>query len=439
MSRPFQDPSRGGGSPGARWLVRHWAALGLALVVGLGLRVLLLPAVGVRQDMDVFALWIHQTVVAPLGELYRTDISFPPVMAYVFWAVGQVAPVFGAAVDASTDAARVALKTPAVVADLGIAVGVAFLLRHRPRWAVLAAWIVAVFPLFWYLSAWWGQFESIYVLVGLLAAILAIEGRMGLSAIVLAIAIMTKPQALPIAIPFAAWYLARIGPGGLARMALIGAATIVVLWLPFAADGGPLRYAANLAAYQDDDFAVLSLRAWNPWWIVQQNPTRDAFMSDLLPILGPLTPRLIGFVLAALLTIPILVATYRSPTQRTLLLAIATSVLLAFTVLTTMHERYVYAAVVFLLPLLPDVRLRVVWIVLGLLATANILATAPAFPEIRLVFSNESVTSYGWAAAELLVFGVCLWELVRTARRAPHRSAGQQGTQPITNGEQVPA
>jgi Gpi18-like mannosyltransferase len=437
------DPTRGGGGPATAWRRSDRLLLGAAIVVGVVVRLVLLPAVGVRQDMDVFALWIHQTVVGPLSELYRTDMSFPPVMAYVFGLVGQLAPVFATATDASSDAARIALKLPAVVADLGLVLGVAFLLRRRPGWAVVAAWLVALVPVTWYLSAWWGQFESIYVLFGLLAAILAIEGRFGLSAVVLAIAVMTKPQALPIALPFVAFYLARLGPAGLVRMTLIGAGAVVVLWLPFLADGGPLRYAGNLAAYQGDDFAVLSLRAWNPWWILQQSPTRDAFLSDLGPLVGPLTPRLIGFVLVTLAAIPILVATYRAPTQRTLLLAVGTAVLAAYTLLTTMHERYIYAAVIFLLPLIPELRMRIAWIGLAALATASFLATAPAFPEIRLVFSNDSPTSYGWAIAELGIFLFCLWELVRSSRQpvavAPATGSGPGEPQPVANGEQVPA
>lgn len=415
--------------------------VGAALLVGLALRVALMPAVGVRQDMDVFALWIHETVVAPFGELYRTDITFPPVMADVFWLVGRLAgPVFSTATDASAEAARVALKGPAVVADLGIVIGVAFLLRRRPRWAVLAAWIASLLPVTWYLSAWWGQFESIYVLFGLLAAILAIEGRLGLSAVIVAVALMTKPQALPIAVPFAAYYLARAGLGGTLRLAAIGALTVLVLWLPFLADGGPGRYLGNLARYQGDDFAVLSLRAWNPWWIVQGAPSRGAFLSDLGPLVGPVTPRLVGFAATALALVPVLVATYRAPTQRTLLLAVATSVLAAFTFLTTMHERYVYGAVIFLLPLLPEVRLRIAWLVLAALTTASLLATAPAFPEIRQVFSNDAATSYLWAAAEFGVFLVCLWELVRGSRQdATTSSAGEQGAQAVADGEQVPA
>ena len=107
----------------------------------------------------------------------------------------------------------------------------------------------------------------------------------------LAVALMTKPQALPFLLPFAAWFWAtrrlaraRSGP------ALIGAAVIVVLWLPFIPAGGPANYLENLAEYQDDIFTILSLRAWNVWWLVQDARAPAATSSPTTcAFLGPLT------------------------------------------------------------------------------------------------------------------------------------------------------
>ncbi len=47
-----------------------------------------------------------------------------------------------------------------------------------------------------------------------------------------------------------------------------------------------------------------------------------------------------------------------------------------------MHERYAYAALVFLALLLPDRRILALWIVLGVAVTLNLLAAAPPTPEI---------------------------------------------------------
>ena len=60
----------------------------MALVV----RALLLPSPGLRSDMDIFAAWTHWIATNPLGQAYRTDLAFPPVMVYVFWVLGLVEP-----------------------------------------------------------------------------------------------------------------------------------------------------------------------------------------------------------------------------------------------------------------------------------------------------------------------------------------------------------
>ena len=131
-------------------------------------------------------------------------------------------------------------------------------------------------PLTWYVSAWWGQFESIYVLLGLLAAILVLADHPIPAAAALGLAVMTKPQALPFLVPFAAYALGRYGWRRAAVLGAVAGAVAAATWLPFLADGGPSRYLGNLGHYQDQVFAVLSLRAWNVWWLVQEPATGGA-------------------------------------------------------------------------------------------------------------------------------------------------------------------
>jgi len=70
--------------------------------------------VGLRADTDQFGGWVHQLATGlPLGEAYRLDLSFPPVMVYVFWALAHVVPAFGTATDAGDLTARIAIKLPA--------------------------------------------------------------------------------------------------------------------------------------------------------------------------------------------------------------------------------------------------------------------------------------------------------------------------------------
>jgi len=374
MDESLLPPLAGG------WSRRTRIELAVALLAAAMLRLALLPAVGLRDDTDQFVGWVHQLATGlPLGEAYRLDLSFPPVMVYVFWALAHLVPAFGTATDAGDVAARMAIKAPAAAADLGLALGVAYLLRERPRWAIGAALAVAFLPLTWYVSAWWGQFESIYVLLGLLAAILVLADHPIAAAAALGLAVMTKPQALPFLVPFAAYALGRYGWRRAAVFGLVTGAVAVATWLPFLADGGLSRYLGSLGRYQDGVYAVLSLRAWNAWWLVQEPATGGDFLADTGRLLGPLTPRLIGYGLAGLGALVVFAAVLRRPTRDGLLLGLAAAVLVAFCLLTTMHERYSYGAVIFLLPavLVAAPRAWVAWAVLAVAATANVIAAVP--------------------------------------------------------------
>jgi Gpi18-like mannosyltransferase len=308
-------------------------------------------------------------------------------MVYLFWLLGIVEPAFRSATDAADPTIRIALKMPSILADAGLAAGVAYLLRDRPRWAIAAGLGVLLSPVVVYTSAWWGQFDAIYSLAGLGTAILAIGRRPYLAAIVLGLALSSKPQALAFVPPFAAWFLARLGWRRATVAGLVTALTIVVLWLPFVVDGGPLDYLRTLDRFQTGLFAILSLRAWNAWWILQTLLTGGDFATDGGAILGPLSPRILGYVIVLLLEIVIFRAVIRDQTRRGLLLGLAASVLVCFCALTSVHERYSYAALIFLAPLIPDRRILITWLGLTVVMTLNLVAAVPPTPEIGAAIS----------------------------------------------------
>jgi hypothetical protein len=320
-------------------------------------------------------------VVGGLANAYDRDLTFPPVMVYVWALLGAVEPAFRAVTDAADVAIRVVLKTPPSLADLGLALGVGYGLRSRPAIAVAAALGIALHPAVIDVSALFGQYESIYVLFGLAAFLLSVGGHPRLGAAALALALMTKPQALPFVIPFAAWSIATLGWRETGRLVVIGLAVVVVVWLPFIPAGGPAGYLRSLDAHQNDLFAVLSLRAWNPWWILQSAAGGD-FLGDSVAILGPLTPRHIGLVAFGLLELLVFAWVFRRPTRTTLAWGLAASSLAAFVALTTMHERYAFPALVFLALTFPDRRAVGLWVAFGIVFTLNLLAAVPPSVEI---------------------------------------------------------
>ncbi|MEW5992653.1 MAG: hypothetical protein AB1736_15100 [Chloroflexota bacterium] len=268
------------------------------------------------------------------------------------------------------------IKLPATLADIGMAAVAGWSLRARPGWAVAGALAVLLHPAIWYVSAWWAQFESLYILPMLVGWALVVRGRPGWAAVAIAIGLMTKPQALPLAIPFAAFYLGRFGLGGSIRAGAVAVATAALLWAPFVAAGGPGNYLRHLADYTSL-FAVLSLRAWNPWWVLQDLASGGQLVADSIPILGPVTLRWVGFAIAGLLELAVFAWVWRRPTATGLAWGLAAASLAAFVGLTAMHERYAYAAVVFLVLCWPD-RLAVwTWVVVSVTVALNMVAAVP--------------------------------------------------------------
>ena len=366
-----------------RWSGREVAALGSFVLVGIAVRAILLPTDGFRPDLDRFVQWVHGIAVNGLGNAYDQKLAFPPVMAYVWGALAALDPAFRTATDGGEPAVRAVMKLPAVIADIGIALLVAYALRDRPRWAIVGAAVILLHPAVVDVSAWWGQYESIYMLPALAAAILAIQGRNAWAAAAIAVAVMTNPQALPMLLPFAAWFWATGGWREFVRAAMVGTGVIVVLWLPFLPAGGPVDYFQGVVAYQDLTFNMATTSAWNFWWLVQNLGAGGVTVRDDVAIVGPLTFRLIGLVLAGWLELVVARAVLRDPHPWTLTLALTASTLVAFSFLTTMHERYAFGALVFLTLLIKDPRIRAVSLAFGVAFTINVLIYIPPTAEIQ--------------------------------------------------------
>ncbi len=398
-----------------RWSARLVLLLAGGLLVGVAIRMALLWSPGFRDDTDGFAVWVSHIVRNGVPRAFDENLSFGPVMAYIWGVLGAVEPGFRTATDASDPALGAWLKVPAVLADFGLAAGVGFLLRSRPMWAVVGAIAVLLHPATWYVSAWWGQYESVYVLAALVAIILAVHGRDGLAAAFLAVAVLTKPQAAPLLVPFAAWFFARGGVRGLARATVAGSATALILWLPFLAAGGPFRYLENLAEYQDDIFSVLSLRAWNLWWLAQEYGAGGDFASDRVTVIGPISFRLVGLLVTGLVSFFVASHVHRDPRPRSLFLGTAAITLVAFTFLTTMHERYAYGALVFLMLLIPERRVRILAIAFGIVHTLNLVAAIPATPQLGALVPVNGVVGILGSLAMIAITCSALFLLARSS------------------------
>jgi hypothetical protein len=137
-------------------------------------------------------------------------------------------------------------------------------------------------------------------------------------------------------------------------------------------------------------------------------------------LIGPVTFRLIGYAVTGFLGAFVAVRIWRSAEPRALVLGLAAMTLVTFTFLTTMHERYAYGAVVFLMLLVPDPRLRWLGTAFGVVFVLNLVAAVPPSGDVAALLPVSGWLGIAGSIALTALTIVTLYELaVDRDRRAP--------------------
>ena len=329
---------------------------GALVVLAAGVRLPLLEQPGFPSDIAHFKRWGLFAVEHGLFRVYELlEINHPPLSALLWWCIAHLArlinPAFGfqdpgLAVALDSVAYTVLVKGPACIADLLIGVLVYRWARQTagPRWAVAAAAMILLHPALIYDSAWWGQVDSILALGLLVAFRSASVGQVRRSAVLYALTVLAKAQAMILLPVFALLQWQRNG----LRQALHGSevlvSVLVLASLPFlvAAPGGHIFRSSGqagglqgLGSFGTDPHPTN--RAYNVWWLALAPDQRQG--SDLQPLWGSLPPRVIG--LAGFGTVYMLALVWlwrRGPWEWPIA---AVAVYVSFFVLPTqIHQRY---------------------------------------------------------------------------------------------------
>lgn len=230
----------------------------LAYAGALAFRLLLSPGIGFPTDVNAWESWaVALTQLGPHA-LYADGsgrafpvVDYPPAYMYVLWLLGLVHHALCACSTTGGVGFRVLVKLPAIVADLGIAALLRTLALRvaAPRTATYL-WLAALFaPPLPLISAYWGQVDSVAVVIDLLAVFMLVERHDALAWPLLTAGLLVKPQSAVLVVPFAVWQLA--GRRGLRALPGVIAAVceVYALCLPFAPSAAPLSVSAWLLAH----------------------------------------------------------------------------------------------------------------------------------------------------------------------------------------------
>jgi dolichyl-phosphate-mannose-protein mannosyltransferase len=351
-------------------------------------RVLIGPHAGYYADLKIFQHWAERLAEVGPHRFYAEGwADYPPGYLYVLWLIGKI----------SAPPGFLLLKLPAILGDLGLAwiagtfagrIAPASLRERVPVRAVVAA-AVLFNPAVIMLSAVWGQVDVVPAMFVLWSLFLLFTGPQSLrrevaAFLLFAVAIAMKPQSgfvLPVML-YALYrrYLHRrprseLADGAL-RIAVSGALSLGVVFLlalPFGL--GPvklLRFYSNSASI----YPFTSANAFNLWGAVGFWRHDSAGQGHFVEVAGipALYFGMLALVAGAAL---VLWRAHReiergADQARVFTVAAAAVSLLAFALLTRMHERYMFYALAFLAPLVFTRALRLAFAGLSGLFVLNL-------------------------------------------------------------------
>jgi Gpi18-like mannosyltransferase len=356
--------------------------------LGLLIRLAIAPRVGFYEDLHLFQTWATRLGAVGTHRFYVPgEFQWEsPGYLYVLWVLGNISAVPG----------YLLLKLPSILADLGLAwVAGTFAVRLAPasvkeRWPVRALVAAAVLfnPAVFGLSAVWGQIDALPTLFVLWSLLLLYTsprspGTEVAAFLLFALGIAIKPQAA-FALPIMVYALYRRYLHGRPRsqlvdgvlsIALVGAPALALWAVSGLAFGlGPIalfRFNKEWAAL----FPYTSANAFNLWGAVgfwRHDSTGD----HVLRVAG-IPAYYVGTLAFLAVVVLVLWRVHRALNRganeaRMLTVTTAVVSLLAFTLLTRVHERYMFLSLVCLAPLVFARPLRLAYVALSGLFVVNL-------------------------------------------------------------------
>lgn len=350
--------------------VAKWA-LPILLALGFVLRMFFIRDAGFATDVQTFEAWTNMLMEHGFANFYASAgfADYPPGYFYILWIVGLIFEPFRAQ---GFGLLALLVKMPAILADLGVGALIYAIARRisDARTALIAAAIFVLNPATIFISAYWGQVDSIAGGLALLAVFFLLKSDdetgaysryIPLAWVTLAYSLLIKPQAAVIAPIFIAFAfvdpvkrnrrLISTGIGTLCALAFT-----ILLVEPFHPSSplGALQWLLGRLESGSSVYPVNTVNAFNLWSI------HDSFWRPDSQFIGRFGIGLaqsawgIVLVLAALALIVWRYISDRTPGG--LLEACALSLIAFFILATRMHERYIFDGLLFTIACIPVAR-----------------------------------------------------------------------------------
>lgn len=372
---------------------------------------LLLVAHGFATDIGTFEAWGLK--IAELGPARAYEpgyfLDYPPGYLYAFWAAAATARALGAA---GGPWLRVLIETPALIGDFALALALFLFMRrlNRPLSAWAALLLIALNPAMLIDSVMWGQTDAPLGLVMFLSVAMMLDGEFEIGWGLAALGVLIKPQGLmPIPV-LGLWTLMRLDVRRWWRAALAFVAILAVGAAPFQIghrwDWLLQLYLSGAAYYHETSVNAFNLMAL-------LGGVRE---PDSVTFLG-VSCYAIGMTLLVPLYAYAGWAMWRGPDRRNFLFASFIAMFGFFLLAPRMHERYLYAALVFAAPLALEEPAMLKLFALLTVSCALNLAYALHALRTTVFMDTRDAVAMATAVANLVLFAIAIgYDLTRYRR-----------------------
>jgi dolichyl-phosphate-mannose-protein mannosyltransferase len=408
----------------------------VSLVLGLAVRLVLAPLGWHQYDLFTYGDWAWQLLEEPRSRFYAAPLEVPgdhlPGDLTVMWVLAHLTHLVAPDLDYFSVTYKFILKLVPITADLLLAVSVLLAAQRLTtvRRSVILGSAMALNPAAIVISAVWGQWDSVSMMLVVFAIWLFLSRRMVWALPLLAYACLLKPQ-LGLLVPFfaigdvrrtlaesndvqSAFGVARaVLPGWIVGgLASVGLVLAVALPFDVGLPGMGTRWSLiDRIVDAANRYDGTSMGAYNLWYLV--TPT---VRWDGEPFVAGLTYHQIGLILfGSGGLVAVAGATLIRPWPVAMLGGMVVTMSSAFMLATRSHERYLFPAVVLSLVLLATTS-RFWWVAAWTSAASFVnvyLAYSLYHPRVDPAFLQQTGVLRTVALANVVLFGVLVLSGIR--------------------------
>lgn len=404
----------------------------LLLTAGIGLRLILATLPGYPGDQEIFLFWSRQIVLGGFPSVYSLTlpaVNYSPVVMSVLALIGSW---YRAVISPDMSVAHLGQFTLAVKLVFGSFEIITALVAYRfitsrldKRHALLVLSGLALNPVLFLNSSYWGLLDSLHTLWVILGLVTVSRTHYGRGWSFLALAALSKPPALAL-IPLALLYTWAVGGfRNIIRSLLVAGMVALFICGPFLLVGQWAVITAPIRSFEI--YPIWSANAHNLWWLV--SGARGWDFSAYASLGGVLPLSTVGSLLFVASYIYTGIQLKQGPTVERFWELSAFIALCSFVTLMGIHENHTYLALALLAiaTALNSDRLPVL-IILTAASTLNILIHDPVIFYIASSFDKNiaglPLSLVTWFNSLVIVTTTVWWGLrVRSVKIRPDQQS----------------